>query len=234
VNRILAAFLLGTTLLTPVVSVWAQEAATEEQATEEQAPATDEAQPEAEAPAAADAPAEADDAATDETPAAPNEADQAFPVTGAPVEPEFTTEEFGAWELRCTADNKECFLYQLITNDAGDPVSEISIIALPAGGEAVTGATVVTPLGTLLPAGITFRVDSGEPRQYPFSWCLRSGCFSRFGLPAQGLASLKAGSVAHMRLAAIDIPEQPIDLEISLSGFTAAYNALVERKASAE
>ena len=161
--------------------------------------------------------------------AQPNEADAEFPITGTVDEPTFTTEEFGDWELRCTADESECFLYQLVLNPAGDPVSEISIIALPAGGEAVTGATVVTPLGTLLPAALSFQIDSGPVQKFPFSWCLRSGCFARFGLPAQGLSSLKAGSKATMSLRALDIPDQPIELDVSLSGFTAGYNAMAAK-----
>lgn len=170
------------------------------------------------------------DAQAEDGAAAPNAADQAFPVGGAPEVPELSTEVFDDWELRCTADNSECFLYQLVTNDAGDPVSEITVIALPPGGEAVTGATVVTPLGTLLTAGVKFRIDGGQVRQYPFSWCLRSGCFARFGFDANGLASLKAGNSAHMILQAIDIPDQPINLQISLKGFTAGYNALAEKR----
>ncbi len=175
-------------------------------------------------------PADAPDEQPAEAPDTANPVDQAFPVGGAPTEPEFTTEVFGDWELRCTADNSECFLYQLVTNEAGDPVSEITVIALPPGGEAVTGATVVTPLGTLLTAGVRFRVDGGEIRQYPFSWCLRSGCFARFGFDANGLAGLKNGNVAHMILAAIDIPDQPINLQVSLKGFTAGYNALAAKQ----
>ena len=195
-------------------NTWAQDA-------QQETPADAEPVAETEQPAETEA----------ETEAVPqtNAADAEFPITGTVAGPELSSEKFGDWDLRCTADESECFLYQLVVNPAGDPVSEISIIALPAGGEAVTGATVVTPLGTLLPAGLSFQIDSGPVQKFPFSWCLRSGCFSRFGLPAEGLASLKAGSKAIMSLSALDIPDQPIDLEVSLTGFTAGYNAMAAK-----
>ena len=49
----------------------------------------------------------------------------------------------------------------------------------------MAGVTVVTPLGTLLTAGVVVQVDTGEQRQYPFAWCSQVGCFARFGLASR-------------------------------------------------
>ena len=43
------------------------------------------------------------------------------------------------------------------------------------------GATIITPLETLLTQQITLQVDTAQPKRYPFSWCSPIGCVSRVG-----------------------------------------------------
>ena len=86
--------------------------------------------------------------------------------------------------------------------------------------------TVVTPLGTLLTAGVILQVDTGEKRQYPFAWCSQVGCFSRFGLDRPAVDGMKRGKAANVTLISVGSPETPVTLALSLSGFTAAYDAL--------
>ncbi|MEO0914163.1 MAG: invasion associated locus B family protein [Pseudomonadota bacterium] len=188
-----------------------EETPTEETPTEETAPeatATEDTAPEAPADDAAAAPSE---------PAAAEE---------APAEPEIVTEVFGDWEKRCTADQSRCFMYQLARDESGNPVAEITIVALPDGEQAAAGATIVTPLGTLLTEGLVIQVDSGQARKYDFGWCTRSGCFARFGMEADYVNNLKRGNRAVMQLSSVSAPERPIGLSVSLAGFTAAFDAL--------
>ena len=73
---------------------------------------------------------------------------------------------FELWEQRCekTADgNDPCQLFQLLKDSSGNAVSEFSIFALPAGSEAVAGATILAPLETLLTANLTIAIDSSTP-----------------------------------------------------------------------
>ncbi len=192
---------------------YAQEATTtEDTPVEEATPAT-------EAPSEEAAPVEE---ATPAEEAAPAEA----PAPVQPAEPAFTTTTFNDWEMRCTPDGLNCFLYQLVRNEAGDPVIEYSMVLLPEGDEATAGATAVTPLGTLLTEGLKVQIDNGNTLQYPFNWCTRSGCFARFGLSDGSLASMRAGSKAKMTLTSVAAPDRPLTVELSLRGFTAAYNAL--------
>ena len=85
---------------------------------------------------------------------------------------------------------------------------------------------MVTPLGTLLPSGVVLQVDGGERRQYPFAWCSQVGCFARFGLDEPGIAGMKRGNGGKITLVSVGKPEQPVTLDLSLTGFTAAYDAL--------
>ncbi|WP_161861768.1 invasion associated locus B family protein [Algicella marina] len=150
----------------------------------------------------------------------------ADPAPEAPAEPEIETEVFGDWEKRCAVATNQCFIYQIARDEAGNAVAEVTIVSLPDGDQAEAGATIVTPLGTLLPSGLVMQVDSGQARKYEYSWCTRSGCFARFGLEAGYIANLKAGNKAIMQLSSVAAPERPIRLNLSLSGFTAAYEAL--------
>ena len=150
----------------------------------------------------------------------------AAPAQPAPEVMEVVKDTFGDWQVRCAPDGNECFMYQLAMDQAKNPVAEVSILKLPEASEADAGVTVVTPLGTLLTTGLVLQVDGGEKRQYPFAWCSQVGCFSRFGLAKPTLDGLKRGKAGKITLISVGKPEAPVTLDLSLSGFTAAYNSL--------
>ncbi|WP_375261601.1 invasion associated locus B family protein [Palleronia sp.] len=143
----------------------------------------------------------------------------------------YTAEEFGDWQQRCARaaeGNDPCQLYQLLQDENGNSVAEISIFPLPEGREATAGATIVTPLETLLPAGITLTVDGNQARRYPFEFCTQQGCISRVGFTQAEVEQFKRGANATMVIRPAAAPDQQIDLTISLSGFTAGYGAVQE------
>ena len=181
--------------------------------------------PETPAAPATDAPA-----ATD-TPAAPAPDDLALgkPVTDDGVGSTYVEAKFGDWDQRCvrTADGANpCQLYQLLLDATKNPVAEFSVFGLPAGGQAVAGATAIVPLETLLTADVTLQVDGGAAKKYPFSWCSEIGCLSRIGFTAEELAALKKGSAASLTIVPVQAPEQKVVVTISLKGFTAGYDAV--------
>jgi invasion protein IalB len=141
----------------------------------------------------------------------------------------YVAENFGDWELRCTrpeADAAErCNLYQLLNNADQAPVAEVSLFALPEGGEAVAGVNVIVPLGTLLPEQLTITVDANAPRRYPFSFCNANGCIARVGLTQTDVEMFQAGQAAIIRLVPAAAPNQEVLLTLSLSGFTAGFSA---------
>jgi invasion protein IalB len=174
--------------------------------------------PAAEGPAAEEEPAE--DAAAPGNPAAP---------AGDPAKPEvmeIVRDTFGDWQVRCAPEGDECFMYQLALDMKKNPVAEVSILKLPEEAEAAAGVTVVTPLGTLLPTGLGLQVDGGEQRKYPFGYCIQVGCFARFGLAQPSLDALKRGKSGKLTLVSVAQPNAPLTLDLSLSGFTAAYDSL--------
>lgn len=177
---------------------------------------------------AAEAPAPAQPAAG--AAATPAPADAGQPGDGNPAAQEqpreIVRETFGDWQVRCTPLGNECFMYQLARDSNKNPVAEISLLKLPKGGEAVAGMTVVSPLGTLLTSGVGVLVDNNQLGRYPFNWCSQIGCFARIGLNDQSVATLKHGKAGEMALVSISAPDHPLVLNLSLTGFTAAYDSL--------
>lgn len=139
----------------------------------------------------------------------------------------YISETEGDWELRCikTEDgNDPCQMYQLMTDSEGTPVAEISIFRLPDGGRAVAGATMIVPLETSLPQQVTVRVDAGQARRYPFAFCNQIGCYSRIGLVEEEVRAFRAGNSATVTIVPALAPDQQVELSMSLTGFTAAFD----------
>ncbi|WP_424933562.1 invasion associated locus B family protein [Amaricoccus macauensis] len=135
-------------------------------------------------------------------------------------------ETHGDWDVRCAPDESECFMYQLARDQNENPVAEINIVRLDNDSPASAGVTILTPLGTLLRPGLSLSVDGGERRSYPFIWCDAGGCFARFALSEEEVAVYEQGTNATLTLFSVGAPGTPVDLQLSLSGFTAAMDAL--------
>ena len=172
--------------------------------------------------------------ATPEAPAAPTA--PAAPAAPAvpPSEPAgpgslYLKATHGDWQLRCVkAEQGEdpCQLYQLLKDQQGNSVSEIAIFPLPAGQQAAAGATIITPLETLLTENVILQVDSQQPKTYPFTWCDRGGCVARVGFTGEELAGLKKGAKITMLISPVVAPNEKVTLTVSLKGFTAGFDAM--------
>ena len=149
----------------------------------------------------------------------------------------YVAETHGDWELRCIraeeGQPEPCQLYQLLLDDNGGAVAEFNIFDLPDEGQVVAGATIVTPLDTLLTPGLRLRVDDGNWSEFPFAFCQPIGCFARLGLTEDNLDTFRAGGDAFVALVPLPAPDQVVQLEASLSGFTAGFEALEERNSVA-
>jgi len=141
----------------------------------------------------------------------------------------YVAEKFGDWDLRCirTEDGADpCQLYQLLKEkNSGNPVSEITLVNLPADSKVAVGATIITPLETLLLEQLSFAIDTGKPVAYPFSFCTQMGCVARLGLTAEEVEKLKKGKSATVTVVPVANPNAKVTVEVSLNGFTKALDA---------
>jgi invasion protein IalB len=136
-------------------------------------------------------------------------------------------EEFGDWQMKCfpsEAGEDPCQMYQLLRENAGNPVAEFSLFRLPEGAQAAAGATIVVPLGTLLSEELKMSVDGGRARTYPFRFCSVAGCFAQVGLTQAEIEAFKAGAEANLQIVPAQAPDQTVNIKASLNGFTAAYD----------
>lgn len=141
---------------------------------------------------------------------------------------------FEVWEQRCvkTEDGSDpCQLYQLLKDETGGPVAEISLFDLPAGSKAAAGATIIAPLETLLTANMQIAIDAGKAKIYPFTFCAPIGCLSRIGLTADEVDQFRKGAGAVLTIVPAAAPDQKVALNISLKGFTAGFKAVTDANA---
>jgi len=154
---------------------------------------------------------------------------------GAPAAPQdgpgsvYLEAKHGDWEQRCVKQedgSDPCQLYQLLKDGNGNSVAEISLFPLQGADKAVAGATVIAPLETLLTENLKIAVDGGTAKIYPFTWCDQGGCVARIGFTAEEIAAFKKGNKAMMIIVPAVAPEQKVELNLSLAGFTAGYDAI--------
>ena len=150
----------------------------------------------------------------------------------AQVDEGYLAANFELWEQRFikTADDKDpCELFQLLKDGEGNNVAEFSIFTLPEGSQAVAGATIVVPLETLLTANLQIAIDTAKPKLYPFTFCAAAGCVARVGFTADEVAGFKNGAKATITVVPAGAPEEKVNLDLSLKGFTAGYEAIAPK-----
>jgi len=147
----------------------------------------------------------------------------------APRGGELIRTNFKSWEVACLADNTNCAMAQIGKDSTGNPVLEMVIRKLPepleAGGEiAIAVLDVITPLGVVLTEGLALKIDSGKDAVAPFQVCTEQGCLVREPVAEDLISRLKKGSNASVTVVAAN--QGVVTTQISLSGFTAAYDTL--------
>lgn len=173
--------------------------------------------------AAAPEPAQAETPAAPEAPA-PAEAEQS--ALGQP----YVAEVAGDWQIEClrtTLEADPCRMVQILL-DQGNPTVRVEIITLPEGSPAPAVATFYSPLETLLSEQITLSVDGGQASKHMFNYCTPQFCIAQVPFAENAIAAFKRGNVAQASIVPLQAPDQRADLKMSLTGFTAGYDRLVE------
>ncbi|SIO17137.1 Invasion protein IalB, involved in pathogenesis [Rhodovulum sp. ES.010] len=164
-------------------------------------------------------------AGTEDAAAAPTQTEAEQPQA-------YVRDTFTDWRVICApvADGREaCTMQQLLLDANENAVSKVSIAALPdAAAPRVAGIEIATPLETLLSRGLRIQIDASEPWTVPFTYCRPDSCIAQFSVEGQQLDALKAGAEAAVAIIPLRAPDQPQEVTMSLSGFTAAFESLQE------
>jgi len=155
-------------------------------------------------------------------------AQDATPPSALPGGAASLSEEHGDWTVSCRmeAAEKHCVLAQsLADTTSGERVLAVEL-ATPAIDQ--IDGMLLLPFGLRLADGIALKVDDaplGSNR--PFLTCIASGCLVPVAFDAVEISAIRAGKALTISGASADAG-QPVDLQVSLAGFTMASNRSVE------
>lgn len=135
-------------------------------------------------------------------------------------------ETHGAWEIHCIQGAETCVMQQVGKTGDGRRALLVMVERLAgvtADGKNVPAAiTVHAPLGVLIPYHVRVRVDQGEVRPVELIRCLSESCMARSPLFDADVEAFKRGTTARFGF----FLTEEVLTDLSLSGFTAAFNAL--------
>ncbi len=136
----------------------------------------------------------------------------------------------GDWNVRCVTGNPgeidKCEIQQLIFLNENTPIADISIFKLPKGEMAIAAANVMVPLETLLTKKFRFAFSKETVKEFPYSFCNQNGCLVRMGLLEEDIEALRKGKSSELAITHISSPDSSIELNLSLDGFTAAFDII--------
>lgn len=135
--------------------------------------------------------------------------------------------KFKDWTVVCEklpkVDKEICGILQTVTND-NRQILQVTIGYLPVSKTPRVILTLTMPLGVYLEPGIEFIGGNAKPLRFPFKVCLSSGCVATIMLDDDTIKKMKAGTKGSVKFAVAK--EKVIEIPVSLSGFTAAFNSL--------
>jgi invasion protein IalB len=111
---------------------------------------------------------------------------------------------------------------ELFQQDGGQRVLSVAIRVDAATDEAAL--TMITPFGLDVTGQVTIRDSDILIADAPFATCVPAGCIVQAQLSADALAKMQAGEAA-----TVSFPTRggaSFDVEVSLRGFTAAFERL--------
>ncbi|MDV7141574.1 invasion associated locus B family protein [Tropicimonas sp. TH_r6] len=138
------------------------------------------------------------------------------------------------WQIEClrtTLEADPCRMVQLLL-DQGNPAVRVEIVALPQGGPAPAVATFYSPLQTLLSEQLTLSVDGGRKSKHMFNYCTPQFCVAQVPFAPDAVAAFKRGNAAEAVIVPLQAPDQEVVLKMSLKGFTAGFDKIVELTAA--
>ena len=131
---------------------------------------------------------------------------------------------FTDWRVSCP-DQQPCRMSQTVVQ----PATARSILQIKAFAGETPTLLVTMPLGVLLSPGWRFQIDSQTPNATPFEICDTDGCHTGLKLNDTFLRRLQRGGT--LKITFYDAAQEPVEPQISLMGFTKAWEDLQSRSA---
>jgi invasion protein IalB len=136
-------------------------------------------------------------------------------------------EKIGDWEIRCIEGTNTCAMSQVGTTDDGKRAILVTLQRITGaktkdGKDIPAAMTVQTPLGILIPYGLRIKIDGDKVIPLPLARCIPAGCVSQAPMLDEAVDKMKKGTKAVFGY----FLQQEILVNVSLSGFTKAFDSL--------
>jgi invasion protein IalB len=136
------------------------------------------------------------------------------------------------WKVKCVTNVqngnpvRQCYLSQaLFVTKTKQKIFEMLIEAL--GNKNLSPGAIILTLGILLAKGVTVSVSGQKPFALGIRTCNAGGCISKFSFDTNMINVFKAAGKASFQM--VDAGSgKPINLTLSLAGFSAAHARLVD------
>lgn len=166
-------------------------------------------------------------------------AQAAAPAAGQ--KPTIEKQDFDNWRLECMSvkdGKKVCQMFQRIVAENKEKKSKFLVVSAKIGVMStkakdgtvkdVTRMLLLTPLGTLLPANMTVKLDAEKAAATPFIVCTPEGCMADIMLEGALLEKLKSGK--SLQVTYKHMSGKPVTAAVSLKGFAPALKALNDKR----
>jgi invasion protein IalB len=144
--------------------------------------------------------------------------------------------DFSDWRLVCAAPpkggKKQCEVFQRMTwsKEKGQGTALTTLVHMGKNKDKdVTMIRVVTPLGTLLTAGMAIKIDDGKQIKVPYLQCLPGGCLVDMVFDPEMMDKMKKGKTMFVAYRAGN--GKDAQLPVSLKGFGPALDAMAQAQA---
>jgi invasion protein IalB len=164
------------------------------------------------------------------------------PPAGQPGQPGMPTPEVvathGDWKLQCETvpegqpqeggaapGKKQCGMVQTAKNEKNPKVGLTLVMVKTRQNEKdIVMMRVMAPIGVFLPTGVALEIDGAAIGRVPFTRCLPQVCIAFAEAQPTTLEKMRKGTAANFII--YEGPGAGLPMKISLSGFSAAYDAL--------
>lgn len=148
-------------------------------------------------------------------------------------------QKFGTWSSRCETNEagaEQCHAYVAVgVGEEGGQQQRVLYLGIGYGkrdadndGKNDLFMFAITPLGTLLPAGIAWEIDGKNGFNQQFLYCLPGGCQTEVLLTEERVKALKAGS--QMEVAFRLVARGEVKVPVKLDGVSKAIDSLPKPK----
>ncbi|SNZ07635.1 invasion associated locus B family protein [Cohaesibacter gelatinilyticus] len=128
------------------------------------------------------------------------------------------------WVKICSPDPKSkknlCMIAQELRAETGQFLASVAVREIE-GKKRKSVVIAITP-GMLLQPGLSVQIDKGKQNKGAYGICFPNACYAEIVVDANYIAQMKKGS--KLSLTTLNQQAQPVRFDMTLSGFTAAYD----------